>query len=195
MYTSIFCSLIVFHPWYPVEGYAIRGSTFGYSPSGIVLENITCSGLESTLSACPYSPFGLIAAPQCRSPFTNAAGVICEVEQGNVDTLLITSGLPFIAIWRCAVISLVVLTKLLFPSSRHPTSYQWRWQWRRQFFAPIWYRLWRSNFAAGRWRLVPCDHAQHFVCLLWLQLHQSLRKPFSTATQTWLHLSSMYLHV
>ena len=66
--------------FYIVAGEAVGGSRYGYSPAGIVLENVTCQGFESSLGGCSYSPLDRISSPQCRNPSTNAAGVDCFIQ-------------------------------------------------------------------------------------------------------------------
>ena len=72
----------VFFSLYIVGADAVRGSQYGYSPAGIVLENVTCEGFESSLGGCSFSPLGQITSLQCRTPYANAAGVNCFVQQG-----------------------------------------------------------------------------------------------------------------
>ena len=63
---------------------AVGGSRYGYSSAGIVLENVTCEGFESSLGSCSYSPLGRVFSSQCRNPVTDAAGVNCFLQQGTM---------------------------------------------------------------------------------------------------------------
>ena len=78
LYNFLFCCV--------VDGYAVGGSQFGYSPAGIVLENVTCRGFENSPSECSYPGLGHVSTPQCQNPSTNAAGVTCII-QGIISSL------------------------------------------------------------------------------------------------------------
>ena len=62
---------------------AVGGSAFGYSNGGIAVENVQCSGSESSLEGCTRSPINSITVAQCQDASTNTAGVIC-IGGGNL---------------------------------------------------------------------------------------------------------------
>lgn len=62
-----------------IGGYAVGGSVYGYSNTGIVLEDVRCSSFESSLEGCSRSPFYNFTQPQCLNAATNSAGVLCRI--------------------------------------------------------------------------------------------------------------------
>ena len=81
---------------------AVGGSFYGYSPAGIVLENVMCEGFESSLFGCSSPPLGRVLSPQCLNPSTDAAGVMCLLRQGTTTNSVVT----------CHILKLYVLRHL-----------------------------------------------------------------------------------
>lgn len=67
---------------------AVGGSLYGYSLTGIVLENVTCEGFESSLGGCFSPRLGRVLSSQCQNPSTDAAGVMCLLRQGIVISVV-----------------------------------------------------------------------------------------------------------
>ena len=57
----------------------VGGSVYGYSNTGIVLEDVMCTSFESLIDVCSRSPFYNFTQPQCQYEATNSAGVICTI--------------------------------------------------------------------------------------------------------------------
>ena len=57
----------------------LLGSERGVSRAGIVLEDVRCTGTESSIFGCPTSQLGVIDNPECQ----NAAAVTCT--RGELD--------------------------------------------------------------------------------------------------------------
>ena len=64
----------------------VGGSRFGYTNGGIGVENVQCSGIESSLEGCSSTPFNSVTVSQCQDATTNTAGVICT--SGGNDKVL-----------------------------------------------------------------------------------------------------------
>ena len=116
--------------FYVAGANAVGGSVYGYSLPGIVLENVTCEGFESSLGRCSSPPLGRVLSSQCQNPSTDAAGVMCFLRQGIMISVMLDNSIEELIILSALILMkagnqssiLVFLIRYVSAQVHSPTS-------------------------------------------------------------------------